>query len=105
MDTILQGIPNVMCYIDNILVIGADDQTHLRNLTKVLQHFKCLHCVCRLYIRSFAADAYTYVYIHLYFILTERVLQGSATLECGQFVVAAVFIYLVTKVSTLLYSR
>lgn len=73
MDTILQGIPNVMCYIDNILVIAADDQTHLRNLTKVLQHFKCLHCVFRLYIRSFAAGAYTYIYTFV-LILTERVL-------------------------------
>ena len=35
MDTILQDIPNVICYIDDILVTGADDQAHLRNLAEV----------------------------------------------------------------------
>ena len=35
-NTILQGIPNVHCYIDNILITGPDDETHLRNLTTVL---------------------------------------------------------------------
>ena len=40
MDTILQGIPNVICYIDDILVTGADDQTHLRNLAEVLQRLE-----------------------------------------------------------------
>ena len=29
MDTILQGLPNVFCYIDDILVTGPDDDTHL----------------------------------------------------------------------------
>ena len=35
MDTILQDIPNVICYIDDILVTGSDDQSHLRNLAEV----------------------------------------------------------------------
>ena len=40
MDTILQGIPNIICYIDDILVTGADDQTHLHNLAEVLQRLE-----------------------------------------------------------------
>ena len=32
MDEILQGLPNVICYLDNILVTGASDQEHLKNL-------------------------------------------------------------------------
>ena len=33
MDTILQGIPNVICYLDDILVTGPDDEAHWRSLT------------------------------------------------------------------------
>ena len=40
MDTILQGIPNVICYIDDILVTGADDAAHLRNLAEVFQRLE-----------------------------------------------------------------
>ena len=40
MDTILQEIPNFICYIDGILVTGADDQTHLCNLAEVLQRWR-----------------------------------------------------------------
>lgn len=36
MDTILQGIPNVICYIDDILVTGATEEQHLKNLGEVL---------------------------------------------------------------------
>ena len=36
MDTILQGMPNVICYIDDILITGEDDAMHLDNLAKVL---------------------------------------------------------------------
>ena len=32
MDTILQGISGVICYIDDILVTGASEDEHLRNL-------------------------------------------------------------------------
>ena len=35
MDTILQGIPHVICYIDDILVTGANQEDHLRNLAEV----------------------------------------------------------------------
>ena len=35
MDTVLQGIPGVVCYIDDILISRADEETHLRTLGQV----------------------------------------------------------------------
>ena len=40
MDTILQGIPHVICYIDDILITGKDDADHLKNLEAVLQRLQ-----------------------------------------------------------------
>ena len=40
MDMVLKGIPNVVCYRDNILVTRADDAAHLRNLAEVLQRLE-----------------------------------------------------------------
>ena len=40
MDTILQGIPNVICYIDDILVTAPTDEAHLRNLQEVLRRLE-----------------------------------------------------------------
>lgn len=37
MDTILQGLPGVICYIDDILVTGSNDAEHLQNLERVLK--------------------------------------------------------------------
>ena len=37
MDTILQGIPQTLCYIDDILVTGANDEEHLKNLAEVFE--------------------------------------------------------------------
>ena len=37
MDSILQGLDNVVCFIDDILITGCDDSTHLWTLEKVLQ--------------------------------------------------------------------
>ena len=39
METILQRLTNVQCYIDDILVTGTSEQEHLHNLEEVL---KCL---------------------------------------------------------------
>ena len=36
MDTVLQNLPHVICFIDDILITGVDDQEHLRNLESVL---------------------------------------------------------------------
>ena len=40
MDQILQGIPGVICYIDNILVIGSTWDEHLQRLEEVLKRLK-----------------------------------------------------------------
>ena len=38
MDAILQGIPLVICYLDDLLVTRESDQEHLQNLQQVLSH-------------------------------------------------------------------
>lgn len=40
MDAVLQGIPHVVYYMDNILVTGADDAEHLRNLEEVFRRLE-----------------------------------------------------------------
>ena len=40
MDAILQGITGVICYIDDILVTGSDDEKHLEALGEVLKKTK-----------------------------------------------------------------
>ena len=40
MDRVLQGLPRVMCYIDDILVSGENDQQHLSTLAAVLERLK-----------------------------------------------------------------
>ena len=37
MDTVLQGIPHVICYTDDILVRGTSDEDHLHNLATVFE--------------------------------------------------------------------
>ena len=40
MDSILQGIAGVICYIDDILVTGKDDAQHLQALEQVLSRLR-----------------------------------------------------------------
>ena len=40
MDTILQDIPRAMCYIDDIMITGANDAEHLATLEKVLKRLE-----------------------------------------------------------------
>lgn len=40
MDALLQGIPGVIRYIDDIMVMGATDTEHLANLEEVLSRLK-----------------------------------------------------------------
>ena len=40
MDAILQGVPNTLCYIDDILVTGRSDTEHLKNLEEVLSRLQ-----------------------------------------------------------------
>ena len=37
MDTLLQGIPSVICYIDDILLTGPSTEEHLQTLSRVLR--------------------------------------------------------------------
>ena len=37
MEQILQGLPGVACYLDDVLITGRNDQDHLKNLEAVLQ--------------------------------------------------------------------
>ena len=40
MDSVLQGIAGVTCYIDDILVSSTDEESHLRALEEVLSHLE-----------------------------------------------------------------
>ena len=40
MDTLLQGIPSVICYIDDILLTGLSTEEHLQTLSRVLRTFE-----------------------------------------------------------------
>ena len=40
MNSILQGIPQVLCYLDDILITGANKEEHMRNLDKVLSRLQ-----------------------------------------------------------------
>jgi len=40
MDSVLQGLPHVICYIDDILVTGTSDGDHLKNLATVLERLQ-----------------------------------------------------------------
>ena len=37
METILQGVKHVQCYIDDILITGSNEEKHLQNLEEVLK--------------------------------------------------------------------
>ena len=43
MDTILQGVPHTLCYIDDILITGESTEEHLRNLEEVLKRLRHHH--------------------------------------------------------------
>lgn len=40
MDTVLQDLPKVICYIDDILVTGSMEAEHLQNLEAVLKRLQ-----------------------------------------------------------------
>ena len=44
MDTVLQGLPGIVCYLDDIIVMGKGKAEHLCNLERVLR--KWLSCMC-----------------------------------------------------------
>ena len=40
MDIVLQGLPGVVCYLDDIIVTGKDKTEHLCNLERVLNRIR-----------------------------------------------------------------
>ena len=40
MESVLQGIPNVIVYIDDILITGATEEEHLKTLSLVLERLE-----------------------------------------------------------------
>ena len=40
MDTVLQGLPKVICYLDDVLVTGSTVEEHLKNLENVLKRLQ-----------------------------------------------------------------
>lgn len=40
MDQVLQGVPGTQCYLDDIIVTGANEEEHLENLRKVLKRLE-----------------------------------------------------------------
>ena len=40
MDTILQGIPGVLCYVDDILIVGKTREEHISTLQEVLKRLQ-----------------------------------------------------------------
>jgi len=40
MDTMLQEIPNTICYLDDILVTGKNDEDRCKNLEEVLKQLQ-----------------------------------------------------------------
>ena len=61
MDTILQGVPGTMCYIDDILVTGATTDVHLRNLDEVLRRLQKYGIRMKRSKCSFLKDAVEYL--------------------------------------------
>ncbi len=47
MEGLLQGLPRVVVYIDDILVTGKNEQEHLASLEEVLQRLKKQDCSYR----------------------------------------------------------
>ncbi len=61
MDTALQDIPGVICYLDDILITGASDNEHLSNLEQVLERLKHYYIRARQEKCSFFADSVEYL--------------------------------------------
>ena len=61
MDTILQGVPNVICYIDDILVSGRSYSEHLNSLGEVLRRLSAEGIIIKLSKCSFLAKHVEYL--------------------------------------------
>ena len=84
MNSILQGLPHVICYLDDILVNGVTEKEHLQNLEEVLHRLKesgvtlmmekcsfinekykpSAHCACTVPLIDGLGQEYAYTRIH-----------------------------------------
>ena len=61
MDQILQGLPRVLCYQDDILITGVDDKDHISNLKAVLERLSSYGLRVKRNKCSFFADNVQYI--------------------------------------------
>lgn len=61
MDTILRGIPGVLCYIDDILITGKSTEEHMANLEEVLLRLRHQGIVLKATKCAFFQDAVEYL--------------------------------------------
>ena len=61
MDQVLQGIDCVVCRVDDILITGQDDETHLTNLEAVVKRLQDAGFKCNLIKTRFMAESAVYL--------------------------------------------
>ena len=61
MDTVLQGLPNVICYLDDVLVTGSTVEEHLTNLENVFKRFQKYNIRAKRSKCSFLCDSVEYL--------------------------------------------
>jgi transposase InsO family protein len=61
MDCLLQGIQHVACFIDDLIVTGPDDETHLKSLEQVLQRLQQSGLKCGREKCSFMQESVSYL--------------------------------------------
>ena len=61
MDTVLQGLPKTICYLDDILVSGATKEEHIHNLEMVLQRLEQYNIRAKKEKCAFLCDAVEYL--------------------------------------------
>ena len=61
MDGLLQGVPNVACFIDDLIITGTDEDNHLQSLERVLQRLQQCGLRCGLNKCRFMEDSVTYL--------------------------------------------
>ena len=61
MDTVLQGLPKTICYLDDILVSGTTKDEHLQNLEQALQRLEQHYIRAKQTICAFLCNAVEYL--------------------------------------------